>query len=535
MKRVVAVRGHVRPWPSRLRRSLAGPSPGAPGSATGCSRGSATAATTSSTTTSTSLRDARSPTQAIDGTVNDPRERDAGAVALQPRLRGRVASAGSSVNGAPAAFRRDGRGARDHAAQGARATGALFIVTVSHFVAVPTVPGDDPSSTALFIHARGHGDRAAARPRALLPAVQRPPARQGELRHPLRRAGGHDRGRQRRPAREVDRPRAHALRLRPAPADGDRADPARGRRLRRHQPRASTTACSCATSPPPQLTAQFLPLLAPSRPARLDAGRASATTRSTSTARSWSMRTSASRWRPRRSELIDTFWFDGLRPGHLGRDAPARAVAHVVRRQRRARTRGATCGSTRATRAGTSSSGPRRTACSRRTPRAIRTTPATRRRRADEGRLRARRRVARRVRPGRAAVERGRAVRVPALPRRRARALRAAPEGRQRRVRADRDGLRRRASATARRRPTTSSRSPRRSPAARRRRRSCATGSTAPRRRRCRATRTGREPATQQHGPPPRRAPAIAMVVALVILARLARPRRRQGARGSGR
>ena len=36
---------------------------------------------------------------------------------------------------------------------------------------------------------------------------------------------------------QVDEPRAHALRLRPAPADGDRADPARRRPLRRHQRR----------------------------------------------------------------------------------------------------------------------------------------------------------------------------------------------------------------------------------------------------------------------------------------------------------
>ena len=58
-------------------------------------------------------------------------------------------------------------------------------------------------------------------------------------------------------------------------------------------------------------------------------------------------------------ELMDTSWFHDFTPGHVGPDAAARAVAHVVRRQRRPRTRGATCGSTRATPAGTSSSTPR--------------------------------------------------------------------------------------------------------------------------------------------------------------------------------
>ena len=53
-------------------------------------------------------------------------------------------------------------------------------------------------------------------------------------------------------------------------------------------------------------------------------------------------------------------------------------------------------------------------------------------------------------RAGRGPVERRRAVRPPALPRRRARALRAAPEDRRRRVPADRARLRRTASRIAR-------------------------------------------------------------------------------------
>lgn len=61
---------------------------------------------------------------------------------------------GVVVNGAPAQWRRDGselvitprRAIKDR---------ALFVVTVSRYVAVPTVPNDDPSSTALFVHPSG--------------------------------------------------------------------------------------------------------------------------------------------------------------------------------------------------------------------------------------------------------------------------------------------------------------------------------------------------------------------------------------------
>ena len=167
-------------------------------------------------------------------------------------------------------------------------------------------------------------------------------------------------------------------------------------------------------------------------------------------------------------------------------------------------TRGTTCGSTRATRAGTSSPGPRRTTRSRRTPRATRTTRATRRveelmkavyAHGDEWRAESG--------PVARAVERRRAVRLPALPRRRARALRAAPEGRPGGVRADREGVPGAASRTARRAPTTSSRSPRRSPGARTSSRSCASGCTGPRRRRC---RTGRPDLRTSGANPPSRA-----------------------------
>lgn len=61
---------------------------------------------------------------------------------------------GVVVNGAPAQWRRDGS-ELVITPRKAIGNGALFAVTVSKFVAVPTVPNDDPSSTALFVHPSG--------------------------------------------------------------------------------------------------------------------------------------------------------------------------------------------------------------------------------------------------------------------------------------------------------------------------------------------------------------------------------------------
>jgi aminopeptidase N len=61
---------------------------------------------------------------------------------------------GVVVNGAPAQWRRDGA-ELVITPRRAIAEGARFIVTVSKFVAVPTEPGDDPTSTALFVHPSG--------------------------------------------------------------------------------------------------------------------------------------------------------------------------------------------------------------------------------------------------------------------------------------------------------------------------------------------------------------------------------------------
>ena len=54
--------------------------------------------------------------------------------------------------------------------------GAPFLVTVSHFVAAPTVrEPDDFATTAFFFHPAGHGDRAPARTGALfLPSNDHP-------------------------------------------------------------------------------------------------------------------------------------------------------------------------------------------------------------------------------------------------------------------------------------------------------------------------------------------------------------------------
>ena len=115
-----------------------------------------------------------------------------------------AASAASSSTARPRTWRRDGL-ELVITPRKAIAKGALFVVTVSKFVAVPTVPERRPVVHGAVRAPVRHGHRAAARPRALLPAVQRPPARQGELRLPLRRPGRPHRRRQRRPARASGR------------------------------------------------------------------------------------------------------------------------------------------------------------------------------------------------------------------------------------------------------------------------------------------------------------------------------------------
>jgi hypothetical protein len=61
---------------------------------------------------------------------------------------------GVSVDGARASWRRDGE-ELVITARRPLPRGGLFVVRVSHFVAVPTEPGDGTASTAFFIHADG--------------------------------------------------------------------------------------------------------------------------------------------------------------------------------------------------------------------------------------------------------------------------------------------------------------------------------------------------------------------------------------------
>src|SRR4051812_5922114 len=92
-------------------------------------------------------------TDPVDGTVNILARATQSLSRFDLDFSGR--SVGSvAVNGQPASFRRDGQ---ELIITPRRAinNGSLFIVTVSHFVAVPTVPGDDPASVALFVHASG--------------------------------------------------------------------------------------------------------------------------------------------------------------------------------------------------------------------------------------------------------------------------------------------------------------------------------------------------------------------------------------------
>ena len=178
-----------------------GASPGAPGLGDRLFPRSATAATTSSTTTSTcATRRARRHRRLT------ARSRSL-AKATQDLSRFDLdfaggASARSASTGKAAPFSAQGEDLVITPKPRSCARAAQFVVPSSHFVAAPTVPGRRRRPRpAFFIHPDGLGDRAAAELGAPVPAVQRPPARQGELRHPLRRPGRHDRRRQRRQAR----------------------------------------------------------------------------------------------------------------------------------------------------------------------------------------------------------------------------------------------------------------------------------------------------------------------------------------------
>ncbi len=129
------------------------------------------------------------PSQSMDGTVTILAKATQSLSRFDLDWNGKSIG-GVSVNGVDAKFTRSGE---DLVITPKRAidNGDLFIVQVSHYVAVPTVPdADDASSEAFFYTAFGLRGRGPAELRALLPAVQRSPVRQGDVRHPLRRARG---------------------------------------------------------------------------------------------------------------------------------------------------------------------------------------------------------------------------------------------------------------------------------------------------------------------------------------------------------
>ena len=312
----------------------AAPRPARPGSGTGCSRASATAATTSSTTTSASATRRARPSQPIDGTVTIV------ARATQSLSRFDLDFAGKSlggvtVDGARAGWRRDGQELVITPRRPLRKNG-LFVVRVSHCVAVPTEPGDDTASTAFFIHADGSAtagqpdaehyvfpsndhprDKATFTFRFDVPAGTTAVAKACRLGHRTRNGRTHVASTRQR------QPMATEL-IQLAVGNCNFSSPGGGR------------ASCCGTSSPPSLEAEMLPRLAIG-PSQIDlvASSASGGT-SRRRARSSSARTSASRSRRRAISLLGTYWFEDQPVGLRRRDAAARAVAHVVRRQRRA-------------------------------------------------------------------------------------------------------------------------------------------------------------------------------------------------------
>ena len=188
------------------------------------------------------------PSQGIDGTVTMV------ARSTQALSRFDLDFAGASVgavavNGQHASFRRVGGELVITPRQPIR-NGDTFLVTVSHYVAVPTAPDNSDFSTEAFFYT-ADGSATAGQPNFanyFLPSNDHP-SDKATFDFRFRRPGRRDGRRQRCVGGEVDLPRLHALGLRPAPADGHRARPARGRQLRHHAGRDPVGRGWCATSP----------------------------------------------------------------------------------------------------------------------------------------------------------------------------------------------------------------------------------------------------------------------------------------------
>ena len=107
----------------------------------------------------------------------------------------------------PRSFTRDGEELVITPAAAA-AQGPAVRRPVAHFTATPTVAdSSDDSSTAFFITPDGSATAAQPNCAHLVYALQRPPARQGDVHVPLRRPGRRDGGRQRRRARRTEHAR----------------------------------------------------------------------------------------------------------------------------------------------------------------------------------------------------------------------------------------------------------------------------------------------------------------------------------------
>ena len=156
-------------------------------------------------------------------------------------------------NGLPAKFAREARRARHHAAS-AVAEGAPVLVQASHYVSHPSEPNPDERPSTRSSSRRTAPRPPAARRRPQSSPVERPPARQGVVHDPLRRAGRDDGDRQR-CAGWPSPPRAAAriyVYLQREPMATELAEVAVGR-YRGHRRAACTTASSCATSIAPSL------------------------------------------------------------------------------------------------------------------------------------------------------------------------------------------------------------------------------------------------------------------------------------------
>ena len=314
------------------------------------------------------------PSQSLDGTVTIV------ARATQDLSRFNLDFAGGavgavSVNGKAARFAREGEELVITPSRYLR-KGGEFVVRVSHFIATPTVPGDEPSSTGFFITPDGSAtapqpwfahfifpsndhprDKASYTFRIDVPAGTTAAANGlplGKLTHrgrttwvflqrqPMATELVADR---RRPLRR-DRQRPHPRRLlaRRHRAEPDRDDAA--------DPRAAAGAHGLDGGPRRALPVRRLRRPGRRRRARLRARDPDAV----------ALRQALVHRRTRRTRGTRRWSTSSRTRGSATASRP---------------TSGATCGSTRATRAGTSSSTPRRTASSRATPRTTRTRRAT--------------------------------------------------------------------------------------------------------------------------------------------------------------